>query len=198
MTKTQRRARAGARNQLRIIGGTWRGRRLHFPDVPGLRPSADRVRETVFNWLQIEIPGARCLDLFAGSGALGLEALSRGASKVVFVDRDARAGGAVRDHLKLLQAEGGMVEQGDVLAFLSGEGEPFDVVFADPPFRQGLLEPVCRLLTERGWIRPGTRIYLEAEQELGTLSLPPGWQLLRSRTAGQVGYHLAVYAPADK
>lgn len=180
----------GGENRLRIIGGQWRGRRVTFPDVEGLRPSPDRVRETLFNWLQPVIDGARCLDLFSGSGALGLEALSRGAGRAVLVDRDARVLASLREQVRLLEARNAELVQADALGFLAGTPEPFDVVFLDPPYRKDLLVPCCARLTE-GWLAPGARIYLEAEVELDPLPLPAGWTLLRSKKAGQVGYHLA-------
>lgn len=183
----------GGGNLLRIIGGEWRGRKLRFPDVEGLRPTTDRVRETLFNWLAPVIHGARCLDLFAGSGALGLEALSRGAAAVTFVERDNRAQRALRENLQLVGSSGGEVIAGDALAFLRGTPTPFDVVFLDPPFRRGLLEPCLTLLNEKGWLAPGARIYLEVELEAGELLLPDGWELLRSKKAGQVSYNLARY-----
>lgn len=183
---------AGTGNRLRIIGGQWRSRRLAFPDVPGLRPSADRVRETLFNWLAPITPGAACLDLFAGSGALGLEALSRGAAAVVFVERDRRAAASLRENLRLLGAAGAEVLEQEALRYLEGPARPFDVVFLDPPFRQGLLAPVLERLASGGWLAPRARIYLENEAEAGPPPLPAGWELLRSQRAGQVAYHLAA------
>lgn len=189
---TKRGKKGGGSNTLRIIGGQWRGRKLRFADGEGLRPTTDRVRETLFNWLQPVIHGARCLDLFAGSGALGLEALSRGASEVQFIERNTKAVRALQENLTLLQAENGHVHQSDALAYLSGTNRAFDIVFLDPPFRQDLLDPALSLLSQGNWLAPGARIYLELEAELGTPELPAGWELLRSKTAGQVAYHLAV------
>ncbi len=183
--------RGGASNTLRIIGGQWRGRKLCFADVEGLRPTTDRVRETLFNWLQPVIAGARCLDLFSGSGALGLEALSRGAGEVVFIERNPKAVAALRENLKLLQAANAEVHQGDALTWLQKASTPFDVIFLDPPFRQALLGPALRQLGEGGWAAGGARIYIEQELELGEPTLPQGWELLRSKQAGQVGYYLA-------
>lgn len=176
-------------NQLRIIGGTWRSRRVSFPDVEGLRPSPDRVRETLFNWIAPIIQGARCLDLYAGSGALGLEALSRGASAVVFVDTDRRVVTQLEQNLKLLGASGASVVQSDAVAFLQRPPKPFDVVFLDPPFRKGLL-PACLQHLNNGWLAPGARVYVESEAELGEPAVPPDWELLRSKQAGQVRYSL--------
>jgi 16S rRNA (guanine966-N2)-methyltransferase len=178
-------------NQLRIIGGTWRSRRLQFPDVEGLRPSTDRVRETLFNWLQPTIVGARCLDLFAGSGALGLEALSRGAARVVFVDQHPQVISALRSNLQLLGSEAGSVVKADALSYLQGDPHPFDIVFLDPPFHQQLLQPSLQLL-QRGWLAPDALLYIENELPLGTPELPENWRLLRSKKAGQVAYHLVT------
>lgn len=179
-------------NSLRIIAGQWRGRRLTFPAIEGVRPSPDRVRETLFNWLQPWLPGARCLDLFAGSGAVGLEALSRGAAVVAFVDRDRRVTAAIEAHLHTLGSDAGCVITADALRFLERPAEPYDIVFLDPPFRQGLLAPCCEALAG-GWVHSGSRVYLEAEKGL-IPELPPGWKLERSKQAGQVGFHLATVA----
>ncbi len=194
MRAKARGAAHGGSGVLRVIGGQWRGRKLSFPPVPGLRPTPDRVRETLFNWLAPVIDGARCLDLFAGSGALGLEALSRGAREVVWVDAAASVVATLNDHLHTLQAQGGRVVRGDALAFLRGPAEPFDVVFLDPPFGQGLLAPCCTLLAERGWLAPGAWVYLEAERELPEPALPSGWSWHRQKEAGQVAYRLARVA----
>lgn len=185
-------ARRGG-GELRIIGGRWRGRRLRVLDAGGLRPTTDRIRETVFNWLQADVPGARCLDLFAGTGALGLEALSRGAAEVVFVEKNQRVAAALRDSLSRLEASQGQVILGDALGYLGNrEALPFDVVFLDPPFRSELLPECLRLLPERGWLAENAVIYIEAEAELDLAGLvPEGWALVRSKMAGQVGYHLA-------
>lgn len=184
--------RAGRGNQLRIIGGRWRGRRLEFPPVQGLRPTPDRVRETVFNWLAPWIPGARCLDLFAGSGALGIEALSRGAAEVVFVERHPGVAQRLRENLILLGVDGPQIAQTDALVWLKGQARPFDIILLDPPFGQGLLVPVCKALERGSWLGPEARIYLEAERELATLELPEAWEISREKTAGQVAYRLAV------
>ena len=182
----------GGSNQLRIIGGEWRGRKLSFPDVEGLRPTTDRVRETLFNWLAPVIHGARCLDLFAGSGALGLEALSRGAAAVSFIDSDRRAAQSLKDNLALLKCERGTVLQGDALSFLQGEPVPFDIVFLDPPFRKELLQPCLEQLSNEGWLSDEARLYIEVEQELGEPELPEGWEMVRRKHAGQVIYGLAA------
>lgn len=196
------RATAGVRRgprvapgQVRIVGGRWRGRRLPVPPVPGLRPTPDRVRETLFNWLAPVLPGARCLDLFAGTGALGFEALSRGASQAVLVDSDPRVVAHLRRTAQSLGAENVQLVSASVPVYLQGPAEPFDVVFLDPPFRAGLLAACAAQLDAGGWLRPGARVYLELEAELGTPELPSGWMLLRSKQAGDVGYHLATLEP---
>ncbi|MBK1653750.1 16S rRNA (guanine(966)-N(2))-methyltransferase RsmD [Allochromatium vinosum] len=178
-------------NQLRLIGGRHRGRRLGFPDQPGLRPTSDRVRETLFNWVAPLIEGARCLDLFAGSGALGFEALSRGAGKVVMVERAAVVARQLRANAGMLGAADLQVHEADALIWLERDGEPFDLVFLDPPFAEGLLAPAIERLDRHGWLAPEARIYLEAPIQIGFPPLPASWELIRDKTAGQVRYGLA-------
>jgi len=175
---------------VRIIGGQWRSRRLEFPEREALRPTPDRVRETVFNWLAPWIIGARCLDLFAGSGAFAFEALSRGATHAVLVEREPEALAALQNNRERLHAEAAEIVAGDALDYLSRPAAPFDIVFLDPPYASGLLEPCLARLAERDWVRPGGFIYLEAPEGQVPV-LPAGWILTRSKTAGQVGYHLA-------
>lgn len=179
-------------NRFRIIGGQWRGRRFVFPGEPGLRPSPDRVRETLFNWLAPIITGARCVDLFAGSGALGLEALSRGAGSVEFVDRSRPALAAIEDHLQVLHCEDARVTQADVGAWTARAHAPFDIVFLDPPFEAGLVTPTLAALHQQGLVRAGARVYIESEASAGAPELPAGWDLHRTGRAGRVGYHLSV------
>jgi 16S rRNA (guanine966-N2)-methyltransferase len=183
---------AGGRNSVRIIGGGWRGRRITFPDVPGLRPTPDRVRETLFNWLQHDIAGARCLDLFAGSGALGLEALSRGAKELVFVEQSVAASRALQEQLARLGAErrSQVVEMG-AARYLRGAAPAFDIVFLDPPFGRDALAEYIPLLDSGHWLKPGSQVYLENEKAAGAPLLPAHWELLKSKSAGEVGYHLA-------
>jgi 16S rRNA (guanine966-N2)-methyltransferase len=176
-------------NQLRIIAGRWRGRRLRFAPVPGLRPTPDRVRETLFNWLGPVIAGARCLDLFAGSGALGLEAASRGAGEVVLVDSHASVVDTLRQQLQQLDAGQVRLVQADAAVYLRGGGQPFDIVFLDPPFGEGLLEGIMQQLEEGGWLSADAWVYLEAERG-HVYELPPNWAVHRSKTAGQVAYSL--------
>lgn len=177
-------------NQVRIIAGTWRGRRLTFAAVPGLRPTPDRVRETLFNWLAPVIPGARCLDLYAGSGALGLEAASRGAAEVVLIDNDARVCTELGRQRALLSANQVRVIQAEVLQWLAGPASPFGIVFLDPPYRRRMLPPCIQQLESGGWLSDQALVYIEAEKGL-VPQLPENWVLLRSKQAGQVGYHLA-------
>ncbi|WJW75749.1 16S rRNA (guanine(966)-N(2))-methyltransferase RsmD [Thiohalobacter sp. IOR34] len=194
-------ARPRGRNQLRIIGGEWRGRRLPFADVPGLRPTPDRVRETLFNWLTPRIHGAACLDLFAGSGALGFEAASRGAARVVLVERHPAAVACLRDNQQRLGCPRIEVVAADALTYLQGEPQPFDGVFLDPPFGQDWL-PRCLEALAGGWLAPRAWLYLEAERSLSSATLaawlPAGFHLRRSKAAGQVGYHLAVRDAPDE
>jgi 16S rRNA (guanine966-N2)-methyltransferase len=189
-------AARGGRSQsrvLRIIGGRHRGRRLRFPAGVEIRPTPDRVRETLFNWLQPRMAGARVLDLFAGSGALGLEALSRGAAHVTFVERDRAAAAAIRAHIEEWRETAATVECNDALAWLargSGGSGRFDIVFLDPPYDSPLLSQAAAALQEQDWLSADARVYLErpAREEMATL--PPAWRELRSGRAGEVGYHL--------
>jgi 16S rRNA (guanine966-N2)-methyltransferase len=179
------------KNELRIIGGQWRSRKLRFPPIPGLRPTPNRVRETLFNWLGQHLEGARCLDLYAGSGALGFEAASRGAARVVQVEFDSLACQALRQHCDLLEARQIIVVQDSVEHFLRGAAEPFDLVFLDPPYAQKLLGPACRLLEQHGWLASFSQVYLESEVGFQPQrQLPPRWHIHRSKQSGEVGYHL--------
>jgi 16S rRNA (guanine966-N2)-methyltransferase len=192
-------APGGGRSEVRIIGGEWRGRKLHFPHGETLRPTPDRVRETLFNWLQFELVGRRCLDLFAGSGALGLEALSRGAAEVVFVERDQEAARAISDALSRLACTRGRVENCDAFDWLArverAPRQRFDIVFVDPPYASGLLGQAMVTLERCGCLAPEAWVYLEDAAARGAPEVPPEWQLLRSKRAGEVGYHLARRAP---
>jgi len=161
--------------------------------VPGLRPTSERVRETLFNWLAPTIAGSRCLDLCAGTGALGLESLSRGATRAVFVEPSAKAGAALKRNIALLGARDAAVIPADARDFLrSGDLETFDVVFIDPPFSAGLHEELCRLLTGRGWLAQNVRIYIEMSNSDEASFLPSNWKVLKDKTAGNVRYLLAT------
>ena len=177
--------------KLRIIGGRWRGRRLDVSESEGLRPTPDRVRETLFNWLQPYIAGASCLDLFAGTGALCLEALSRGAAEVVMVEKAPSVAQQLRRHVDRLEAAGAEVVLADAVEYLQRSPRAFDIVFLAPPFKSNLIAECAALVEARGWIKPSGVIYIEAPSRMGALSLPATWQLIRSKKAGQVGYHLA-------
>ncbi|MGR8935665.1 MAG: 16S rRNA (guanine(966)-N(2))-methyltransferase RsmD [Gammaproteobacteria bacterium] len=178
------------KNKLRIIGGEWRSRQLPFPSVPGLRPTPNRVRETLFNWLQCDVARSRCLDLFAGSGALGLEAASRGAEIVVQVEHNAAAARQLREHYRILDARQLRLEEQEVLDFLRSKAQIFDIVFMDPPFGQNLIQPVCRLLEQQGWLATQAKIYIEAEAAWTSVGIPENWRLLKAKIAGEVGYRL--------
>ena len=151
-------------NQVRIIGGRLRRRLLHFPEVSGLRPTPDRVRETLFNWLGQDLTGLTCLDAFAGSGALGFEAASRGAERVVMLERDAKALAALRANAQGLGGKGMEVMPGDTMAYLAVPGESFDVIFLDPPFASDLIEPALERAATR--LRPDGRIYAETPRPI--------------------------------
>ena len=178
-------------NQLRIIGGDWRGRKLTFVAAPGLRPTPDRVRETIFNWLMPVIHGARCLDLFAGSGALGLEALSRGAAFTTFVDSHVKATGAIKSHLEALAAnDRAKMIQMDGVKFLQTDASPFDVVFLDPPYQSDLMAKVIPLLENNGWLASPAMLYLEIENKKSLPEVPQNWEKLKEKSAGDVSYFL--------
>ena len=205
-------------NQLRIIAGQWRGRKLSFADGEGLRPTMDRVRETLFNWLQNEIAGARCLDLFSGSGALGLEALSRYAGEVVMIDKNPQAVRMIRTNLELLGADNAQILQMDARSYLDslcalpqaakgsslqsakgsslqaakGSTPPqlFDIVFLDPPFNKQLVEPFCQLLDKADCLSDQAGIYIEIEKQTTLADLPKGWEVVKSKTTGQLAYYL--------
>jgi 16S rRNA (guanine966-N2)-methyltransferase len=189
-------ARAGGARVLRIIGGRWRGRKLRFPAAALIRPTPDRVRETLFNWLGARVAGARCLDLFAGSGALGLEALSRGAAEVTFVEHNAAAARELRAHLAEWGGGNAQVVRTDARRFLAGAPRRFDLVFLDPPFASALLAAVAQLLEEGGWLAPGALVYVECAARGPPPPLPAGWLALRAKRAGEVGYHLYARAAA--
>jgi 16S rRNA (guanine966-N2)-methyltransferase len=185
-----RRPRAAAGGSIRIIGGLLRNSRLEVPLSPGLRPTPDRVRETLFNWLMNHVGGARCLDLFAGTGALGLEALSRGARETVFVERDPALAAALKANLqRLRQQEKSRVINADAATALAQESEAFDLVFLDPPFGAGLWTATAQALEARGLLRPGALAYVESPRA-EALQLPASWQLHREGVAGDVRHAL--------
>ncbi|MCC8375245.1 MULTISPECIES: 16S rRNA (guanine(966)-N(2))-methyltransferase [Photorhabdus] len=183
--------------QIRIIGGKWRGRKLPVPDSPGLRPTTDRVRETLFNWLAPVIQEAHCLDCYAGSGALGLEALSRYAAQVTLIEYERNIAKQLSANLDLLSTQNAEVINDSALTYLSQSGKPYDVVFLDPPFRKGMLSETIKLLEEQNWLADESWIYVEAESESMAIDVPVNWQLHREKVAGQVAYRLYIrYLPA--
>ncbi|ENK0809121.1 16S rRNA (guanine(966)-N(2))-methyltransferase RsmD [Vibrio fluvialis] len=184
---SQKRAPSG---QVRIISGLWRGRKLPVHDAEGLRPTTDRVKETLFNWLAQDIPHAKCLDLFAGSGGLGFESASRQADKVTMLEMNPQAFAQLKTNIAALKASNIEAVNTDTLAYLKQPGQAYDVVFIDPPFRQGLLQETVQLLEQNGWLAANAMIYIECEKELPLTELPESWQLYREKLAGQVCYRL--------
>lgn len=189
--------------KLRIIGGEWRSRQLPVVDLPGLRPTTDRVRETLFNWLKNDIAGSHCLDLFAGSGALGFEAASRGAASVTMLELQNAAMQVLKSNKQLLSSDNAgarnradnieLVQQ-DALGWLANyQGKAFDVVFLDPPFDSDYLQKAIQLLGERGCLSDNAHIYLECGQHQSLPDLPEGWALSKEKKAGQVNYYLVRY-----
>lgn len=179
--------------QLRIVAGNWRSRLLKIANVDGLRPTSERIRETLFNWLGAGTHGSRCLDLCAGTGALGLEALSRGASEAVFVESSAAAVKVLRANAESLDASGVEILHEDARDFLGrAVTKPFDIVFLDPPFKAELHDELCRLLQKQNWLAANARIYIESDKDKPEVNVPDGWQVLKVRTAGNVRYMLAT------
>ena len=180
------------RGTLRVIGGEWRSRILNFDATSGVRPTSDRVRETLFNWLQASTPGAICLDLFAGSGSLGIEALSRGAKDVTFVERSNRLADELRSRLSLLEAqERGHVVKSEAEPFLQQSNERFDIVFLDPPFSTDIIDSVCATLETRSLLSEQAYIYIETPRSGEPPVLPHNWSVTRAKIAGNVSYQLA-------
>ena len=182
---------SGNRNRFRIIGGEWRSRKLGFPgDVEGLRPTADQIRETLFNWLQMTIAGAHCLDLFAGSGALSFEALSRGAASVTALDLSPKVTSSLRENCSILSCKNLEIIGADAMQWLrkqSGKAQ-YDVVFLDPPYRLNLLQDCLDLLVAGNFVNAGGMIYLESDRTLESLAFPAGCRLVKAKKAGQVFY----------
>ena len=180
-----------AAGKIRIIGGEWRGRRLTVADQPGLRPTPDRIRETLFNWLAAVVPGARCLDLFAGTGALGFEALSRGARCAVMVEQNKQLAQQLEQTKSVLAAARAEIIHGEAINWLANRHGPFDVVFLDPPFHQDYLKKACTLLINKGHLAPAAYVYTETGQDVP--SHAPGLKALKQARAGQVEYTLYQY-----
>lgn len=177
--------------QLRIIGGQWRSRKLPFPDVEGLRPTLDRIRETVFNWLQFDVEGKSVLDVFAGSGALGLEALSRGAKQAIFIEKNTQAAKQLVQNLTTLKADNAQVIPADALNWLQQFAGQAELVFLDPPFHQGLLQPCLDLLGAK--LNPGSLIYIEHEPHIQP-NWPSNWQERKCKTGKEFVFRLFVVA----
>ncbi len=176
--------------QLRIIGGDWRSRRIQFADAPGLRPTMDKVRETVFNWLQWDIEGKLILDGFAGSGALGYEALSRGAKEVTFLEYNASAASCIRESLQSLDASNAHVHQTDAIAWLAQNTEldKFDVIFLDPPFGRDLLKPAVDIIAEKAQV--GCLVYVEVEARADLSCIPENWLETKRKDAKEFSFML--------
>ncbi|MEN8216319.1 MAG: 16S rRNA (guanine(966)-N(2))-methyltransferase RsmD [Pseudomonadota bacterium] len=179
------------KGKIRIIGGQWRGRKLQVPEKPGLRPTPNRVRETLFNWLAMDLPGSRCLDLFTGTGALGIEAASRGAKQVILVEKERDVVQGLKQQVATFAPDIEIL-CADALQFLKGTPETFDIIFLAPPYGHDLLRPTCPLLEEGGWLSPHALIYLETERRFGEPSLPATWQVIRRQKVGQVAGFLVV------
>ena len=179
-----------ASNKVKIIAGQWRGRNLPFPDIKGLRPTPVRVRETVFNWLQYDVIASRCLDLYAGSGALGMEAASRGAKAVVQVEDDAQVCRQLKQNAELVSASQVKIVQQDVFRYLAGNAQMYDLVFLDPPFSKGYSVRAANWLEEKLWLANHAKIYIEVENTLKLTGLPENWKKLKHKKAGEVAYYL--------
>jgi len=184
-------------NKLSIIGGNWRSRKISFEDAEGLRPTPARVRETLFNWLQYDVQSSRCLDLYAGSGALSFEAASRGAKSVVQVENNPVACRNLKANAVALAAEQIKIVQSEAFRYLAGDAQVFDLVFIDPPFNLNLAAQTCQWLEDKGWLASHAKIYVETESKnvltqrpFQLENLPENWQLLKQKTAGEVMYHL--------
>lgn len=178
-------------SQVRIIAGQWRGRKITFPDNQDIRPTPDRVRETLFNWLQWDLEGADCLDLFAGSGALGFEALSRGANKVTLIEKDSQVASNLKKNGHKLETKACKLIQADAIHWLQTEpAHPQDIIFCDPPFGKELLRATTQAIEGKGWLKPHGLIYCEAEGDLDSWPVPQTWAYLKHKKAGQVQYAL--------
>jgi 16S rRNA (guanine966-N2)-methyltransferase len=175
---------------VRIISGLWRGRKLPVHDAEGLRPTTDRVKETLFNWIAQDVPRAKCLDLFAGSGGLGFEAASRQAELVTLIELNTAAFKQLETNIASLKADNLKAINTDALSYLKQPGTPHHVVFIDPPFRKGLLAETITLLEENNWLASDAMVYIETEKELNLEGIPAHWHLHREKTAGQVSYRL--------
>ncbi len=177
-------------NQLRIIAGRWRGRKLNFANIDGLRPTPDRVRETLFNWLQADVGDARCLDLFAGSGALGFEALSRGARSVTLVESNSQAVQQLKANIQLIKTEDCILENTTAQNFVEKNAQQYDIVFIDPPFQADLWTEIANQLANKALLVDNALIYIECPSKGNLPELPKHWQLRKDKKAGEVRYCL--------
>jgi 16S rRNA (guanine966-N2)-methyltransferase len=176
---------------IRLISGKWRGKKLPVKDKEGLRPTTDRTKETLFNWLMHDVRDANCLDCFSGSGSLAFEALSRSAKNALLLERDKQVAQQLRENLKSLNADNAIVIEADTISYLQKTaGQQFDIVFVDPPFNKGLVSPCCQALEENNYLMPQALIYIEMEVQLVDIELPKNWQLLKEKSTGQVSYQL--------
>ena len=198
MAKRKQSAQSQA-GRLRIVAGNWLSRLLDIDPVEGLRPTSQRIRETLFNWLGPRIHGARCLDLYAGTGALGLEALSRGAASAVFVETHRVAAQQLKKNVEMLKAGMTTVLHQDALEYLHSKPDrKFDIVFLDPPFAADLLDETCRLLEYKELLAEGALVYLEQDRSKAEPQLPDGWQVQKNKTAGNVRYMLVQARGSDE
>ncbi|MDN3652463.1 16S rRNA (guanine(966)-N(2))-methyltransferase RsmD [Thalassotalea ponticola] len=195
--KPQQSRNKPATGQVRIIAGVHRGRKLAVLNSEGLRPTTDRVKETVFNWLMLDIRDAVCLDCFSGSGSLGFEALSRGAQFVDFIEKDTSAARQLQVNVQQLNADNAKVSQGDCLKVIESLDKKYDVVFIDPPFRKGLVNQAIVSLNDNGRLNDNALVYVEVESEQANLNVPTHWQLLKQKQAGQVAFQLYRVNPVS-
>ena len=177
-----------AMGEVRVIAGLWRGRKLSVLNAEGVRPTTDRVKETLFNWLMMDVANARCLDCFAGSGSLGIEALSRQAQAVVFLEKFANAAQQLKKNLASLKTDKGTVINTDTLTYLSQKNstEPFEIIFIDPPFHHNFVPQVLTLLQQNNWLAENALIYVETEKNHPPLLLAENWQIIKEKSAGMV------------
>lgn len=187
-SKAPNKATSKPMGEVRVIAGLWRGRKLPVLSAEGLRPTTDRVKETLFNWLMNDIADSRCLDCFAGSGSLGIEALSRQAQAVVFLEKFANAANLLKKNLESLKSANGSVLNTDTLTYLAqkNQGEPFDLIFVDPPFHHDFVPKVLSLLAENHWLADNALIYVETEKNHAPLTLAEHWQIIKEKSAGMV------------
>ena len=176
---------------IRLISGKWRGKKLPVKNKEGLRPTTDRTKETLFNWLMHDIRDSNCLDCFSGSGSLAFEALSRFANKALLLERDKQVATQLKENLTILKADNGIILETDSIDYLQKKAnQQFDIVFVDPPFNKGLITPCCQALEKNNYLMPQALIYIEMEIQLTDIDLPTNWQLLKEKKTGQVSYQL--------